>query len=94
MTEVQFRPQKVAARQRQVLEAVARFWSLHHYAPPTAWVQEESGISSRPLLWGYLRKLREAGLVRFENGDARSLQPTELGWQESGVTAPCFGTRG
>lgn len=92
--EAVFRPQKVANRQKAVLVAIARFWSLKHFAPTTAHIQQEAGIPSRPQLWGYLQKLKEAGLIKFEPSDARSVQPTELGWRESGVTAPCICMRG
>jgi hypothetical protein len=61
------------AHRQHLLELIQEFYALHGYAPSLRWLALESGLS--PTTIGkYLRRMREQGLVEFNQGIPRSLR--------------------
>lgn len=87
-----WRKHRVDEKSADVLVAVARFFRVHHYGPTMKEIRDDTGISSASLVAAYVKRLRGEGLLRFDDGIARSVQPTPLGWARAGIEPPCFST--
>lgn len=84
---------EVDGRALDVLAAIARFWRAHHYGPSYDDIGAGAGGMSRSLVKLYVGRLRTAQLVSYDDRVMRSVQPTVMGWQRSGVAAPCMDLR-
>jgi DNA-binding IclR family transcriptional regulator len=58
---------------QEILELIRVFSDLHGYAPSLRWLAVESDLSPASVL-KYLRRMREQGLLTFDEGVARSIR--------------------
>jgi SOS-response transcriptional repressor LexA len=51
---------------------IKEYWLKHNYSPDRREIKEALGISSLSVLTYRLNRMREIGMLRFDNGRARS----------------------
>ena len=73
-TETELHP--LTKRQRQVLDEIARFQKQHGYCTTVRELMRHFGWTSPNAVMFHLHILRDAGLVQWEPGVARTIRAT------------------
>ena len=63
-------------KQARMLEAIRTHWGAHGYAPSFAWLREQAHLSSLSMVHFCLKKLVQAGLITYEQGNERTVRLT------------------
>lgn len=81
------RDDPLSAREQAVLAFVRRYYGKHGFSPTFREIKDEAGISSTSVVSYQVERLRDRGLINFENGVERSIVPLF----EIGETCPFCG---
>ena len=61
-------------KQDDILKAVESFWLSHNYPPTMRDLMALTGLGPQSNMLRYLRKMRESGIIMFDDGIARSIR--------------------
>ena len=58
---------------RRILDYIKSYMAIHNYPPTTREIGDGVGYTSSSTIWGYLRDMRDKGLIDYTNECPRTI---------------------